>query len=103
MTPYEIPLSAAPQSFLIALSGTTYALTVKWNGVNAAWTLDIASADGTPIVSGIPLVTGVDLLEPFQYLGIGGSLLVQSDNDPNEVPTFESLGTTGHLYFVTIP
>jgi len=63
--------------------------------------LYIADDTGNSLLSGIPLVTGADLLEQFSYIGIGGALVVQSSNDPNAVPTYEDLGTVGNLYFLT--
>ena len=42
------------------------------------WTLDIGEPDGTAIISGIPLVTGINLLAQYQHL-IVGSLFVLSD------------------------
>lgn len=99
-TAYEIPLSAEPQTFNIALAGTTYGFTIRWNVPNASWIIDIADASGNPIVSGIPMVTGSDLLEQYSYLGFGYQLVCQTDNDPNAVPTFDNLGTTGHLYAI---
>jgi hypothetical protein len=101
MTSYEIPLSAKPQTFSIALGGVTYKMTVRWNLPAAAWMLDIADATGSPMVGSIPLVTGADLLGQYAYLGFTGKLIVQTDYDADAVPTFDNLGTTGHLYFVT--
>lgn len=99
-TPYEVPLSPQPQTFGIAIAGTTYTLTVVWNWVNASWILNIADASGNPILSGIPMVTGADLLEQFSYLGFGFQLIAQTDNAPDVVPTFADLGSTGHLYAI---
>lgn len=100
-TPYEIPLSAKPQSFNITLAGVQYNLTVKWNMVNATWVLDIADDTKTLLVGGIPLVTGVDLLGQYQYLGINGVLIVQSDYDADALPTIDNLGTNSQLIFIT--
>ncbi|WP_343724943.1 phage baseplate plug family protein [Herbaspirillum huttiense] len=99
-TNYEIPLTAEPQAFSIALAGTTYQFTVRWNAISAAWIIDIADASGAAIVSGIPMVTGVDMLEQFDYLNFGFQLVAQTDNDPDAVPDFAGLGTTGHLYAI---
>jgi hypothetical protein len=101
-TVYEIPLSAQPQNLTIAIAGVTYQLNVTWNVVNASWIVNIADVSGNPILSGIPVVTGADLLEQYGYLGFGFTLFAQTDNAPDVVPTFEDLGTTGHLY-VGIP
>lgn len=99
-TGFEIPLAPAPQKITIALGGVTYRLALVWNGTSACWVLDIYSADSVAILLGVPLVTGVDLLAQYEYLGFGGQLIVQSDPDPDVVPSFTTLGTTGHLYWV---
>jgi len=95
---YEIPLSPQPQKFQITLANTAYAMTVTWNVVNASWMIDIADASGNPILTGVPMVTGADLLEQYAYLEFGFALIAQTDNAPNVIPTFADLGSTGHLY-----
>lgn len=100
MIPYEIPLTPQPQRFLISLGGVDYELTVSWCGPASAWTLDIRSADGSDIVVGISMVTGVDLLGQYKHLGLPGQLVAQSDVDLDRVPDFGSLGVSGHLYFL---
>jgi hypothetical protein len=100
-TYYEIPLSPQPQTFTIALAGTTYGFTVVWNIPNSSWMINIADSSGNPILSGIPMVTGADLLAQYSYLDFGFQLVAQTDNSPNTVPTFDNLGTTGHLYAIT--
>ena len=102
-TPYLIPLQPTNQTFQITLAGTVYTLTVHWNDMNDAWTLDIADANQNPLVSGIPVVTGVDLLAPYAYLNFGGQLIAQTTNDTDAVPTMANLGSTGNLYFVVAP
>lgn len=102
MAVQEIPLLSTPQVFNITLAGVTYRMTLIWrDGDQGGWVLDIADQDSNPIVCGIPLITGADLLAQYGYLGIGGQLVVQTDHDVNTVPTFENLGDTSHLYFVT--
>jgi hypothetical protein len=100
MTPFEIPLSPQAQFFQIEFGGVTYQLRAAWCDPGECWVLDINEPDGTPVLSGVPLVTGADLLDQFAYLGIGGQLIVQTDHDINAVPTDTNLGSTGHVYFV---
>lgn len=95
---FEIPLNGQPQRMQITLANVVYQLTVQWRN-SAGWVLDIATLAGTPIVQGIPLVTGTDLLAQYRYLGIGGGLAVSTDADPDAVPTYANLGTASHLYF----
>jgi hypothetical protein len=101
---FQVPFAGVPETFGISLNGTSYTLTVHWCVPMSAWVLDIADATGAnPIVSGIPLITGDDLLEQYAYLGIAGQLIVQTSNDPLVPPTFTDLGTTGNLYFLPTP
>lgn len=70
---------------------------------DGGWILDILNSSdkpGRPIVCGIPLVTGANLLEQYSHLGISGELWVATDADPDAVPTFDNLGQAGRLYFV---
>jgi len=100
---FEIPTSPNPQKFVITLSGVQYVLTLQWNFTLQLWMLDIADTNSALIVAGIPLVTGVDLLEPFSYLNFGGSLFASTDSNPDAPPTFDNLGLAGHLYWVSTP
>ena len=74
---YVIPLTPEPQRFSIVLAGRELLLAVRWmDAPEGGWLLDMADAEGVPLVSGIPLVAGCDLLEPYAYLGLGGALLL---------------------------
>jgi len=101
MPSYKIPLTPEPQRFEIQLGKVTYSIGLEWCEPNLSWILNLYNAQETPILQGIPLVTGVDLFEQYEYLGLGGGLYATTSGDPNAPPTFENLGTLGHLYFVT--
>lgn len=62
--------------------------------------LDISDFSNNPILTGIPIVTGSDLLEQFGYLKFGGKLIAQTDTDTLAVPNFNNLGSSGNLFFV---
>ena len=100
MTVYEIPLIAQSQKFSITLAGINYNLQLVWNAYMQAWVLDINDTNNAPVIGGIPLVTGADLLEQYGYLVFGGQLIVQTDNNPDVLPTLDNLGSTSHLFFV---
>lgn len=102
-TPYEIPLTPDPQTFLISLAGEEYRMTVRWNAQAQLWSMDLGFDGDDPLVQGAPLVAGLDLLAQYRFLGIGGSLVVQTDFAPELPPTEDNLGTQGRLYFVTEP
>jgi len=100
---FQIPLQpSTPQSFSIQLSGVTYTLSFVYrNDANMpGWFMDIADSGGTPIVQGLGVVTGADLLAQFGYLNFGGKLIGQTTSDPDALPTFDNFGTDFQLYWV---
>ena len=99
MPSYEIPLKPYAQHLSIPINGITYQLTVRWNIGAAVWVVDIADLNGNKILSGIPLVTGIDLLGQYQYLKFGASLHAFTDGNVTAPPTYENLGILGHVYF----
>ncbi len=102
---FSIPLAVGkPQTFPIQLGGVGYQLTLIYRNDSTGiggWVLDISDGNDTPIVQGIPLVTGADLLAQYKHLGFTGALVCQTTSDPDAVPTFENLGDDGQIYWVT--
>lgn len=99
---FEVPLRPSPQKLTVQLGQITYILTIVWRDApQQGWVMDIADSQGAPIINGIPLVTGCDLLAQYRYLNLGGGgiLFMQSDSDPDSVATFTNLGVTAHLYW----
>jgi hypothetical protein len=101
MTPFEIPLSPQAQVMTITLAGIAYQVAIHWCAPMQAWVADFADTSENPILQGVPIVTGTDLLDQFAYLNFGGELIAQTDHAVDAVPTFANLGSNGHLYFVT--
>lgn len=104
---FQIPVQAGvPQTFQITLDGTAYTFTLQYRDDPAGqggWVLDIADQYGNPIVQGIPLVTGINLLAQYAYLGFIGGLWAQTTSNPDAPPTFSNLGTDGQIYWVEPP
>ena len=99
MLVFKIPLIQEAQKFNIILNNVTYLLRLQWNTKSQAWVLDILTETESPLVSGIPLVPGVDLLGQYSYLNFGGQLIATSES-PSPV-SYSNLGISGQLYFVT--
>jgi hypothetical protein len=61
--PRALPLvpSVADYTFGSAIDGVQYGFRVRWNARDAAWYLDVARQDGTPIASGLKIVLGANL------------------------------------------
>lgn len=107
---FDIPLTPGiNQRFKTTLNGVEYTIDLNWNKVSKLWVMDIYNTDITiSILRGIPLVTGTNLLGQYPYTepGLNGGMVVMTigpGESPDEIPTFENLGTDGHLYFVTLP
>jgi hypothetical protein len=97
---FQFPLRPTPQTFAASLLGVTYNFRTWWSPSQTCWCVDIADVDNVPVVGSIPLVTGADLLEQYEYLGIGGGLVVyDTAGPPDSVPGYADLGVTGQLLF----
>ena len=101
MNIYEIPLTSANQTIRISILNTTYIIRTYYCNVDmGGWVFDISDASGNAILTGVPMVTGANLLEQYAYLGLGFGMFVSTDGDMTAIPTFDNLGTNGHLYVV---
>jgi len=66
-----------------------------------AWIVDIQDAlTNAYIIAGVALVTGVNLFEQFYYTGVKGYLVIETKGNPDEIPTFESLGNESQVYYI---
>ncbi len=99
---YELPLEPISQTFAFALAGAEVRVTLAWrNAGGSGWCMSLADGDGNPLVSGLPLVTGCDLLGQHRHLGLPFELWVRGGpDDPLSVPTYAGLGTQARLYAV---
>jgi hypothetical protein len=100
LTAYVIPLQPTNQLLSVTLNGVLYNLRVIWNAIAQIWVMDIYDSSSNPVLLGVPLVSGGDLLWQFEYLGIGGQMYAQTSNDTDAPPTFTNLGVTSQLYYV---
>lgn len=101
MALYKVPLTPVAQTFDIYLGGIHYGVDLRWNAEIPAWTIDISDINsGAALINGIPLVTGCNLLEAYDYLGFTGPLVAVVDGS-YEIPDYTDLGSSGNLYFVT--
>lgn len=67
--------------YVIPLDGTSYSLRFRWNDYDQSWYFNVYSADlTTPLVTGIRLVYGIDLLQQFQHK-VKGTLFVRERSD----------------------
>jgi len=100
LVPFEIPVSGLPQTFTVSLSSIEHNMNLGWNPQAGAFILDVLDKNQNPMLMGLQLATGSDLLSQFEYLGIKGSLLVQTAGNPGAMPTVANFGTLSHLYYL---
>ncbi|MBD1228575.1 phage baseplate plug family protein [Xenorhabdus griffiniae] len=96
MSVVEIPLLNENQLFDIQLGGIEYRMKIQYREI-AGWILDIMHPNSEPIVLGVPLVTGIDILERYRYLGFNGALVFVCNGVDEK--SEEAVGGTGRLYF----
>lgn len=93
----QIPLSDAPDQLItITLKRVLYKVRVKLNYRMQLWTLDLLTRDDVPLVYGVPMVPGIDLLAPYN-LELDGVIAVNI-NDTNAYLSTEDLPSSGGLF-----
>ncbi|MEQ5223665.1 hypothetical protein ABN242_16825 [Providencia alcalifaciens] len=96
----EITLTSNNQEFDIQLNKVNYRFKVTYMEF-FGWMLDIKTAQGEDILTGVPLVSGVDILQQYQYMGFNGSLFFVCEDMEDEL-SYEQFGVGNKLYFKTI-
>lgn len=95
MATYEIPLSTGNQKFNVQLNKVSYKLQLIYR--LDTWFIDLMDGAENPIILGLALNPGIDLLEQHQHL-IKGSLFVANSNK-DESQAFYDLGSKIQLYW----
>jgi hypothetical protein len=86
----------------VVLGGVSYQLTLLFRDVpDGGWYMDIADGSGNPILQGVPLVPGADLLAQYEYLDFGGQLGMYNGQAPFDAPSYANLGIDSQLYWIT--
>lgn len=94
----EIPLSNKNQEFDIQLGNKTYHLRMTFREY-CGWVLDVMTQSKEEILSGIPLVHGVDIFGRYRYLGLDGMLFFYCDKPELELE-LNDIGKGNRLYFM---
>jgi hypothetical protein len=95
----EIPVSADPaQTFVTQLGDVKFKFDIQWNDRSQQFSLSLSNDDTEEVYFyGVPLVLGVDLLEPHNY-GIGAMMVVDTGNLGQEA-TLADFGDRVKLYW----
>jgi hypothetical protein len=96
-----VPMQAIPNhsfSCVIPLNNGNIELrfTMQYNEVAGFWFVDIGK-DNQTIISGYPMIPAQDLLEQFQYMGIGHAYLIPRSELSKQFPDYETLSTEWYV------
>jgi hypothetical protein len=80
-------------SQITTLTGVAYILTFEYRARLRRWAMTLGRGDGTPIISGIAVVTGTDLFRGYRYLDEvpPGELVVVPYGSDDATPDQEEL------------
>lgn len=95
----EVPLNSNPeQLFSIVIGDINYDCRVLLNSRTGIWSITFIQ-NGVDIVTGIPLVGGVDIFDQYN-IAIRNAFVINLDNT-NQDPTKTNLGTGAKLFILT--
>jgi hypothetical protein len=98
---YSLPVKPYAVKFRIMVGNTDYWFQTQYREAEeAGWVLDLLDANEQPMIMGIALVAGLDLMWQYHHMGVGFSLVLKTREDRG-TPTYESLGTDDELLLVT--
>lgn len=101
--PIAVLLTSGNQRFTLLIDGVEYAFVLRWNNAPlGGWVLDIYRDASTPLVAGLPLVTGADMLAQHRHLGIPRQLILAMDGDLDATPRYDQIARDANLYLVPL-
>ncbi|KPH79314.1 phage baseplate plug family protein [Bosea vaviloviae] len=101
-TTSEFPLRPEAQTMTVELGAVEYVVRFGWaDTTDGGWFIDISAYDGAPLLRGLPLTAGENVLQQFDYLGIPGEIRVQTDGNDLVEPSYSNLGSNGKVLFIS--
>jgi len=98
----EIPISSdsGNYNFQTELDGTDYILRFRYNGRSTSWYMDMSTPENAPIIMGIKIVVGTELLSSFKHLAIPqGIMYAVNLENVNQEPTRNNFGSEIRLVY----
>jgi len=81
------------------LDGVRVRIAAQYNATDGGWYLDILDLADVPIVAGIALVPGVDLLQPYRHLPVPPGTLYLQDTQFDAAATLTTLDVSALLLY----
>lgn len=98
----EIPVRSdiPAYSFQITLEGTVFTLHFRFNTRLDRWVMDVNNVDDVRIVTGVPLLYGLPLLDRYKYEGLPlGRFVISDETGEKRNPTRDGLGDDFKLLY----
>lgn len=98
---YQVPVTNdAAQKFVTQLGDSKFEFDIQWNDRSGLFSLTLTNDDTKQIYfQGVPMVLGVDLLEPYNY-AIGSLVLYDTTNRSIDA-NLDNLGDSVLLFWFT--
>lgn len=94
---YELPMTSdASQEFISTIDGVKYLFRVQLNVRSDIWTIDVNTVGDVPIIAGMPLVMGVDLLSTERFAR--GLLFLVDYSGRGVDPTADNINNYGLIW-----
>lgn len=94
---YELPMTSDPsQEFTCELNRVKYLFRVQLNVRGEVWTLDVNTSEDIPIITGLAMVMGVDLLASERFTK--GMLFLVDYSGKGLDPTADNFGNYGLIW-----
>lgn len=93
-----INLGPSSQTTKVTIDGIIYNVNVIWR--QDTYILDLYDVNNNPVVTGIPLITGADLMGQLKYLSIPGYWVIANADGSDTPPTYNNLGVSSFLLFI---
>ncbi len=101
---YRLPIEqkGARFSFATELEAVAFTIEFRWNDRDSGWYMQIGDSDGTPLISGIKVVTGILLLgrATSKLLPKGDFMAIDTAGTMTD-PAFEDLGRRVQVVYIT--
>lgn len=94
-----IPLTNDPNdtfssTFKVNGKKRTFYFFLRYNTEANYWVLDISDQSKEPILNSIPLITGINIFEQYEYLKIGKAYIVKTDDSIlDDIPNDKNLSS----------
>lgn len=97
----ELPIdNTADQSFTTTLDGAVYRIHLRYNTRGGFWAIDILDASDTPLILGLAIRLGIDLLAQYTEDIPPGQLFAINYADQYTEPNRDNFGTDVMLVYM---